>query len=104
MKLAVALLLADGTLETEPKTPLEIAVADGVTATLDIALPDSGAGVAEAAADEEPPVCTAGPTSGCFPEAGSVLSPQLEPAALNVLPYMRQMLMLSGPAHWRQLL
>jgi hypothetical protein len=52
----------------------------------------AGAGVADAAAEEAPPSCTAGPTSLCFPDNGSVGRPQLEPAVLNVRPYMRQML------------
>jgi hypothetical protein len=81
VNVAVAFLLTDGTLDTELETTLE-------TGVLVATLPDAGAGVAEAP-DE---LFTAGPTSGCLPDAGSVLSPQLEPAELSVLPYMRQML------------
>jgi len=61
-----------------------------------------GAALPEAAADDEAPGRTAAGTSGCLPDAGSVFSPQLDPAALSVLPYMRQMLKLSGPEQIRQ--
>jgi hypothetical protein len=85
VKLAVTFPLADGTADTELGTKL-------VVAATDTALPEAGAGVAEGAAEEEAPARTAAPTSGCFPDTGSVLSPQLDPAALRVLPYIRQML------------
>lgn len=96
MKLAVAFLLAT-TPDTELVTALTAAdkEAAALVAALVAALPDTGADVPEAVAEaaaEELPVCTAGPTSGCFPGNGSVLSPQLEPAELKVLPYMRQIL------------
>lgn len=93
VKLAVALLLADGIADTElGNTLVEAAGA---------ALAEAGAGVAEAATDEAPGRTAAG-TSGCFPDSGSVFNPQLEPAALSVLPYMRQMSKLSGPEQTRQ--
>lgn len=43
-------------------------------------------------------------TSGCLPESGVVLNPPQDVAALvRVVPYMVQMLTLSGPAQTRQL-
>jgi hypothetical protein len=63
----------------------------GVVAGL--APPVAAIDVAEASwPDDELPTWTAGPTSSCFPANGSVLSPQLPPALLNVLPYIRHML------------
>lgn len=50
------------------------------------------AGVAGADALPEVFACIAGPTSGCLPDNGVVLSPHPDPVVLNVLPYIRQML------------
>ena len=86
VKLAVAFPLATGEPETELNAALEVTVA-GAGAGV------AAADVADAApADELLPARTAGPTSSCLPANGSVLNPQLAPAVLNVLPYMRQML------------
>lgn len=42
--------------------------------------------------------------SGCLPDSGVVLKPpQLVAALVKVVPYIVQMLTLSGPAHTRQL-
>jgi hypothetical protein len=90
--LTVAFPLATGALVIELGTPTER-----------LALPDAGAGVVAGAADGADPdadaapeelleACTAGPTSFCFPASGSVGNPQLAPALLKVLPYMRQIL------------
>jgi NAD(P)-dependent dehydrogenase (short-subunit alcohol dehydrogenase family) len=72
----------------------------GTTAdALALALAEAGAAVVvagaadpDAAAEELLDTCTAGPTSLCFPAAGSVGNPQLAPAVAKVLPYMRQIL------------
>lgn len=46
-----------------------------------------GAGVDSAGgADELSGGCTAGPTSGCLPDLGSVSRPQVVPAVLKLLP------------------
>jgi hypothetical protein len=85
--LAVAFLLADAALMTELGVLLVITGTAGETE----AVVPTAAGVA-AATPEEVPTCTAAPTSSCFPASGSVEKPQLAPAPLSVLPYMRHML------------
>jgi hypothetical protein len=86
--LAVAFLLLEEATETKLVIPNVVDAAEDWTG----AVVPAGADVADAALEEELPTCTAGPTSSCFPAIGSVLSPQLAPAPLSVLPYMRQML------------
>lgn len=92
MKLAVAFGLAAGVPEAEFLVTLDAAATEegtGVLIAIEVATLDAGVGVAEVTPDD---VCTARPTSGCFPDTGVVLSPQLDPAAFSVLPYMRQRL------------
>lgn len=85
--LTVAFPLATGAPVIELATPTErLALADADAGVV------AGAADPDAAPEELLEACTAGPTSLCFPANGSVGNPQLAPAPLKVLPYMRQML------------
>lgn len=97
-------------------------VEEGVdTAVVRTLLPEVAVGVEEAvvgiteddATDEEdedadgvtpPEAGMASGISGCLPESGVVLKPpQVVAARVKVVPYILQMLTLSGPAQTRQL-
>lgn len=98
VKLVVALELGLGTPDTELITTAEgtTSTTEVVTGTaLAVASDEAGAAVvdgadvedsADAADELPPPTCTAGPTSGCSPDFGSVSRPQVVPAADRVRP------------------
>lgn len=86
VKLAVPLALAVGDPETEWLALGPAVTLAAVVAAVEVASDGAAVPVADAAPDEEDPACTAGPTSGCFPDLGSVSRPQVLPALLRVLP------------------
>lgn len=114
-KLEVELRLEEGAPEivgaaVDPTVDVGAGVDDalGVIAALSVE-EDAAADVEGAEEDEEDdpellPAFWAGPTSGCLPDCGVVDKLHAWPARLKVVPYIRQMLKLSGPEHWRQFL
>jgi hypothetical protein len=86
VKLAVPLALAVGDPETEWLALGAAVTLAAVVAAVEAASDGAGVLVADAAPDDEEPACTAGPTSGCLPDLGSVSRPQVFPAVLRVLP------------------